>query len=115
MTYLSEHYQKGDKFYLYHSSKPAFKYYAKRFGLEDVQLVRGVHSTQNWPNYVDDLKSLRGNKRMWILFSHVDKNHGTDEERFFLYVLDGMGRQVDSFKRKRASVYLYDLHLGSRR
>ena len=114
MTYLSQHYQKGDRLYLYHASEPAFKYYAKRLGLEDVQLLQGVFSPKNWPKYVNDLKNLGGNERMWILFSHVIKNHGMDEERFFLHVLDGMGRQVDSFTRKGASVYLYDLQLGSR-
>jgi hypothetical protein len=114
MTYLSQHYQKGDRLYLYRFSEPAFKYYAKRLGLEDVQLLQGVSSPKNWPKYVNDLKNLGGNERMWILFSHVIKNNGMDEERFFLHVLDGMGRQVDSFTRKGASVYLYDLQLGSR-
>ena len=113
LNYLKQHFQDGDGLYLYHSSWKAFKYYAKRYGLEGVELQRGVSGRSNWQNYVNDLKSLRGNERIWILFSHVHKRSGIDEERFFLHVLDGMGRQVDSFSRKGASVYLYDLHLGS--
>lgn len=110
LSYLKQHFQDGDWLYLYPSSWKAFKYYANRYGLEGVEFQRGVSGRSNWQNYVNDLKSLRGNERMWILFSHVHIKSGIDEERFFLHVLDGMGRQVDSFSRKGASVYLYDLH-----
>lgn len=113
MTYLSQNYQKGDKLYLYHSSEGAFKYYAKRVGLEKVQYQRGVGTKKNWDNYIHDLKGLRGNNRVWILFSHVHKDSGIDEEKFFLFVLNSMGTQVESFKRTGASVYLYDLESNS--
>jgi hypothetical protein len=109
MTYLSQHYREGDKVYLYYSSGGAFEYYAKRVGLEEVPYQLGVAGKRNWNNYVIDLKKLQGNDRVWILFSHVHKNYGIDEEKFFLHVLNGMGQQIDSFKRKGASVYLYKL------
>jgi uncharacterized membrane protein len=109
MTYLSQHYQKGDRLYLYPPSKAAFEYYAKRFGLEEVKYQRGMGSRNNWNKYVDELKGLRGNDRVWILFSHVENRHGIDEEKFFLFILDSIGTQVESFIRTGASVYLYDL------
>jgi hypothetical protein len=115
LNYLTQHFQDGDGLYLYYGSWRAFKYYAKRYGLEDVELRRSVYSRNNWQNYVNDLQSLRGRERMWILFSHVqEESIGAKEEKFFLHVLDGMGRQVDSFTQKGASIYLYDLHLASR-
>ncbi len=113
MTYLSQHYREGDKVYLYHSSEKAFEYYAKRVGLEDVVYQRGVASKKNWNNYISDLKGLQGNDRVWILFSHVYGYGGVDEEKFFLHVLDGMGKQIDSFKRTGASIYLYTLPSNS--
>jgi uncharacterized membrane protein len=113
MTYLSQHYREGDKLYLYHSSEKAFEYYAKRVGLEDITYQRGVASKRNLDNYLIDLRGLQGNNRVWVLFSHVHRNHGIDEEIFFLHVLDGMGKQIASFKRTGASVYLYDLQLNS--
>ncbi|MDH5575346.1 MAG: hypothetical protein OEY80_07685, partial [Nitrospirota bacterium] len=88
-------------------------YYAKRFGLEKVTYQRGVRSINNWGNYINELGGLRGNDRMWILFSHVLEDSGVDEEKFFLHVLDGMGKQIDSFKRTGASLYLYDLQSNS--
>lgn len=113
MTYLNQHYQKGDKLYLYHSSEAAFIYYGKRVGLENIPYQRGVGSKKNWEHYVDELRGLKGHDRVWILFTHVHKNSGIDEEKFFLYVLNGMGQQMDSFKRKGASVYLYKLPVDS--
>ena len=86
LNYLTQHYQEGDGLYLYYGSWRAFKYYASRYGLEDVELQRSVYSRNNWQNYVNDLKSLRGRARMWILFSHVqEESVGANEERFFLH------------------------------
>jgi hypothetical protein len=113
MAYLTQHYREGDKVYLYYSSEGAFEYYGKRVGLEGVPYQQGVAGKRNWNNYVIDLKKLQGNDRVWILFSHVHKNYGIDEEKFFLYVLDGMGKQIDSFQRTGASLYLYDLRSDS--
>ena len=113
MTYLSEHFREQDTLYLYHSSEAAFEYYAKRLGLEKVAYRQGVASKRNWDNYINDLRALEGSDRVWVLFSHVHKNHGVDEEKFFLHVLDGMGKQIDSFKRTGASLYLYDLQSNS--
>lgn len=113
MTYLSQNYREGDRLYLYHSSEPAFEYYAKRVGLEKAPYQRGVARKRNWDNYIIDLRRLQGKSRVWVLFSHVDRNHGIDEEQFYLYALDGMGKQTDSFKKTGASIYLYDLRTDS--
>jgi hypothetical protein len=108
MTYLRQNKQKDDRLYLYHSSEAAFQYYAKRIGL-DAEYKRGVSSKLNWDNYVKDLRDLQGKGRVWILFSHVHKTYGVDEEKFFVHILNGMGKQLESFMRTGASVYLYDL------
>lgn len=109
MAYLSTHYQEGDKIYLYPSTWSAFEYYDARFGLENVPYHVGIVSRKDWENYVQDLNRLSGHPRVWIVFSHVHKQDGIDEEQFYLYVLDGIGQQIDSFKRRGASTYLYDL------
>lgn len=114
LSYMKQHFQNGDRLYVYYSSLRPFQYYASRYGLADLEFIRGVASRHNWQNYVGELKSLRGNERMWILFSNVHIKSGVDEEKFFLYVLDGMGRRIDSYTQKGASVYLFDLRLGPR-
>ena len=66
--------------------------------------VLGVSSLGAWEIYIRDLDKLRGNKRVWVLFSH-----SWTEEQFFLSYLDSIGGRVDSFKKRGAAVYLYDL------
>jgi len=111
LNYLKQHYQDGDQLYLYYASVPAFTYYSDRYGLEEIPYLQGEWGNRtNWKNYVVHLKELQGHKRVWVLFSHVHRASGVDEEKFFLHVLDGMGNRLETFKKKGASIYLYDLH-----
>lgn len=109
MTYLKKHKQDKDVIYLYYSSHDAFKYYSKKLGFNETDYIVGIDSKQNWRNYINDLNKLRGNKRVWILFSHVCNWEGVDEDKFFLYYLDSVGERLDFYKSIGASVYLYDL------
>jgi hypothetical protein len=109
MRYIKEHKQDGDILYLYYSSRLAFKYYAERYGFNNNKYIVGIKSRGNWKNYENDLNKLRGNIRVWLLFSHVWKGKGVDEEKFFLYHLDSIGKRLDHFKSDGAAVYLYEL------
>lgn len=111
--YVRDHKQDGDTVYLYFNSKYAFKYYATSHGFSETDYIVGAGPGEAWNNYenwdrlrkcINDLNRLRGKKRVWILFSH---SH--NDESFFLYHLDNMGKRLDSFKTAGASVYLYDL------
>jgi len=107
MNYLSQHYQKGDRFYLKHTSQPAFEYYAKRVGLEDVQWQRGMNSEHNCNTYIDELRCLRGKDRVWILFSYFIKNNGIDEEKFFyMFWMEWEGRLIRLNKRALPSTFM---------
>jgi hypothetical protein len=107
--YLREYYEEGDVLYLYYGAQPAFEYYSEKYGFEKSTYTIGVSSRDNWSNYAEDLNRLRGNRRVWILFSHVFTSKGVDEEKLFLYHLDNIGTRVDSFNGAGAAVYLYDL------
>jgi hypothetical protein len=109
INYVREHRQAGDILYLYYASHHAFEYYSSSHGFNKNDYIVGVASRDNWRNYVEDLDKLRGNKRVWIFFSHVCNWKGADEEKFFLYHLDNIGTRLDSFKSDGAAVYLYDL------
>jgi len=108
LSYIKKNKQSGDLIYLYYASRVAFKYYSESYGFKDNDYIVGVSSRYNPKNYIDDLDKLRGNKRIWILFSHVFLRV-VNEEEFFLNHLNSIGRKVDSFKAPGASVYLYDL------
>lgn len=106
IAYLEEHRQDGDVLYLYHASQYAFKYYAERYGFDDDDYIVGLESYgSDWEDDIGDLDRLRGQGRVWILFSHIDQ----DKTNCFLTHLDSIGKGLDSFEGTGAAVYLYDL------
>jgi hypothetical protein len=109
VQYLQDHRQAGDLVYVYYGAQFALRYYAPRMGLRAQDVVTGVAARTAWARYVDDLRPLRGRPRVWVLFSHVYRRGGVDEERLFLHHLDAMGTRLDRFQRPGAAVYLYDL------
>ncbi len=111
MKFLREHQRSGDILYLYYGAWHAFKYYSKRYDFTDSRYVLGISSRDDRNKYVRDLGQLHGNRRVWILFSHVYK----DEEALLSYYLDTNGTRLDSFRSEGAAVYLYDLDSGELR
>jgi hypothetical protein len=109
VKYLKEHYRKGDTIYVYYAAVKAYPYYADRFSLSQQDYVVSVESRDNWNNYYNEIKGFRGTRRLWILFSHVIKWYGIDEEKLFLSYLDISGKRMDEFRTSGASIYLYDL------
>jgi len=134
LSYVRENRQNGDVIYLYYASQYAFKYYLERYGLnyEDGKqavwavppkawfapalpsyppyFIVGKYSRDNWKIFISELNGLYGNKRVWLIFSHVrDRRSDIDEEDMFLHHLNTIGKQLDYFKSTEASAYLYDL------
>lgn len=140
LTYIKKNWQEGDIIYVYYMSQFAFEYYAKyhpgdyRFNNREYIIGKGP---QDWyatykredfkgfwdperpfsqpyysvlQDYTKDIDNLRGHKRVWFLFSSFVSKSGINEEKFFVYHLETIGKQLDFFgKPNVASVYLYDL------
>lgn len=104
LHYLKTHKQAGDGIYVYYMSGHVYRYYARRFGFAADTYIQGIAARTNWQNYLQDLQQLRGQKRVWLFFSHAYA-----EETFFLQYLDTIGKRLDEFEDVRAAVYLYDL------
>lgn len=115
LEFFSQRRQNDDILYLYYVAEPAFSYYAPKFGLDKAKYIVGISSIDApdlYKLYIKDLSKLQGQKRVWILFSHaVWTKSGLNEEELFLKVLDTMGKSIDQFFARRASIYLYDLSL----
>lgn len=109
MSYVMANRRPGDILYLYSGSRFAFRYYSERYGFRESDYIVGVSSRDNWKTYDNDLDRLRGHKRVWVLFSHIWKNSGVDEEQYFLNHLSSIGTRLDAMKKNGAAVYLYDL------
>jgi hypothetical protein len=109
LQYVENHRENGDTLYCYYDAEPALKYYTSRRTIQPMPTVIGIASRQNWAAYPQDLDRLRGKNRVWILFSHVYRDGGVDEELLFLNHLDQVGRRKSEMRASGASVYLYDL------
>ncbi|MBI5739146.1 MAG: hypothetical protein HZA16_00360 [Nitrospirae bacterium] len=140
LAHIKKNWQEGDVLYVYYMSQFAFEYYSKYhpgdYHFDDSDYVIG-QAPQNWyatykrnefkgfwdpakpfyqpftdvlNGYTMDLNKLRGGKRVWILFSSMVSKEGIHEEKFFIYHLNSIGRQLDFFGHPGVSaVYLYDL------
>lgn len=109
MQYVKDRMQPDDRIYVYYSAQYAFKFYQDEVGFQNNEYSVGVESRADLHQYVADLERLRGNARVWVIFSHTYTNRGMDEVQFFLFHLDAMGERLDAFTQPRAAAFLYDL------
>ena len=108
MKYVKEHKKQDDVLYLYDPAVCPFMYYSERYGFSNDDYIHGsdvVRKQNKWNKYLDDIQKLKGNKRVWLMFSHTYPG----DETFFLFHLDRLGTRLDSLKSIGAAVYLYDL------
>lgn len=107
---LREEQQPGDFLYLYNAADYPFRYYGPRLGLTRLEYTVGIDSRDDWQLYYDELDALmRDHDRVWLVFSHVYKDGGANEEKLFLSYLDRAGFQpLQKFKDTGAAAYLFD-------
>jgi len=118
LNYIKARQQPGDILYIYQRGIYQFEYYAEKYGYQEGDYIIGVDDLDEYDGkklsiaeiarYKKDLDRLRGNKRVWLLFSH---NHIPAERRFFKAYLKEIGLRIDRFVKKGSYVVLvlYDL------
>ena len=112
MATLSENWQEGDALYVSYGAAPAFRFYAERYGLGDVDFQTGDASDYSEPSRIlSHLDTLEGNPRVWILITHVYERGDFNEKDFILNYLDTIGKKKREFRHPGTSVhlFLYDL------
>jgi hypothetical protein len=112
MQVLADSWKDGDALFVTAWAEPAFRYYAPFYGLEGVEITS--NEIGDYPNG-EQLKSrfdpLIGEKRVWVLFSHVYEQEGFNERDFLVAYLDEIGEKRREILKSGTSVYLffYDL------
>lgn len=114
INYVNSHQQQDDIIYVFQRGEYQFKYYAPKYGYQVGDYIIGVDdlddgkevSRQEWRRYKTDLDQLKGNKRVWLIFSHTDDF--PEEEAMVLSYLDQLGKSIDFFASPGAFVHLYD-------
>ena len=113
MKYVMDHRTPADEVYVYHGATSAFTYYAPFYGFNAGQVVAAKDEPNPkiaLENFYEDMKSLDGDQRVWVIFSHVTDCGGCKEapETFYVQYLDRLGKQMDHFAAIGADVYLYN-------
>ncbi len=106
MEYIKKHKQEGDIVYVYYGAAPAFKYYAKRYDFKEGDYLIGISARgENPKRYLQNLYQLTGNKRVWILWSHIYGH----EDKILIFYLNNIGQRKDAVIGEGAAAFLYDL------
>lgn len=103
MAYLNANLKPGDALYVYNWALPAFRYYAN----PEMEYVAGGLHVDDPQALLNELGPLRGQPRVWFLFSHVYESGEYNEKDWMLGYLDQIGERRRLFIEPGTSVYLY--------
>lgn len=109
ILHIQAHERPGDVWYVYHWARYQFWYYSDAYKVQPTDVRIGVDCGTDVTCYAADLDKLRGQPRVWVLFSHIWIGDGLQEETWFLEHLDRLGVRLDSYRSTGARAYLYDL------
>jgi hypothetical protein len=108
MSFLQESWKEGDAMFVSYGAVPAFEFYAPMYGLEDISYVSGQREEYADPESIlERVAPLRGQRRVWILISHVYEKDDFNEKDFLISYLDQIGDKKREFRKPGTSVYLY--------
>jgi len=89
LWHATTQWRSGDLIYVYHSTIPAFLYYANDFGFKPADYVLGGEDSGVLP----DAGVVRSNSRVWVLLSHAKGARAVERTRIREY-FNGIGREV---------------------
>lgn len=115
MEYVVKHRQQNEIVYVYHSSEPAFNYYAPFYGIASENVLIGYDAATKrraLREFFNDMDGLMGKDRVWFIFSDIVDCGGCegDMQAFYVDYLNERGSVLDSFHADGANAYLYDLN-----
>lgn len=106
VAYVHEHWQAGDRLYVYYGAVPAFAYYSPRYPFPPEAVRFGVENRRGDQRvFQEELQPLRGKRRVWVIFAHRQ----SAEEAAVQAYLDSAGRREDQTRWNDAAVMRYDL------
>jgi len=105
---LSRHRHAVDAIFLYSPSGNTFRYYRDSLGLENSRVIESeVRSPETLDRLPEDLATLRGLPRVWLVFGDGWRMQGVNMEAAIVEAARKEGRQLAEFKEVGAAVYLF--------
>lgn len=143
LTYVKDNWKEGDVLYVHYYAQYPFDYYSnyypEPYRFKEGEYIIGIAPRGWYRNYkkqdafkyydagapieqssadifnlyAKELDHLKGKKRVWLLFTAAIIKDGINEERFFIYNLKKIGKQLDFIGLSgTSSAYLFDLSEG---
>ena len=114
MAYLQEKVKAGDVLYVSYGAVPAFRFYAPGYELDKMRYEAGERDDYQNPQLIlQRLDKFKGQRRVWVLMSHVYEQDGFNERDFILAHLDQIGTKIREIRKPDTSVYLFFYNLGN--
>lgn len=110
IAHVRDHWQPGDRAYVFWAAVPALKYYTADSPFPDDAIRLGVEQRNRDPRLLHgDLDALRGHSRVWVVIAH---RHPQEEAAIQGY-LDAIGVCEETLRKSDAVVFRYDLSRSS--
>ena len=115
IQYVGENRKPEEIVYVFHAGESAFQYYAPLYGLNTGEVIFGPSSLRKksvLDGFFNDVESLRGEDRVWFIFSNIYDcgDCEGDMQQFYVDHLNGYGVMLNQVNAERANAYLYDLN-----
>lgn len=107
LSHIREHWQPGDKIYVFYSALQEYWYYAEKYGFTENSYVRGKRAKEA-REITADIDSLKYHGRVWAIFLIYTERHEA-ERAMLLGHLNDSGLRLDEFETGGLFVYLYDM------
>jgi len=113
MENLQASWKAGDTLFVSNGAVPAFEYYAPMYGLEGTAYLSSQRQDYAAPQKIlEQIEPFKGQRRVWVLMSHVYEKDGFNERDFLVDYLRQNGTRKREFRMPGTSVYLYLFDLG---
>jgi hypothetical protein len=94
----------GDRMYVYYGALPAFTFYTGKCPFPEEAIVKGAEARVNTAEYRAQLAALKGQPRVWVVFSHRHKH----EESIIQAYAEGLGRCEMAIRRPGSAAFLFN-------
>jgi hypothetical protein len=101
---LRAQWRPGDRMYVYYGARPAFTFYTRDNPLPTEAIIYGTPARGQRLIYRDEIQTLAGSPRVWLLFSHPHEN----ERDIVTAYAEGLGRCEQVIAAEGAQAYLFD-------
>jgi hypothetical protein len=109
---MKEAWQPGDRLYVYRHAWAPYRYYQGRLGLGDLDWVRGRADRRHAGLYKNELRLVRGARRVWLLALRTSRQPIYDcpnEHVYILKLFARLGPRLRQHEATGASLTLFEV------